>query len=75
MVVRSSCSIINSDRYLFVTTTAEKQFHTNMLPQKEVEHLLLCLINLDIRFSKEIKTVEMYLHQTCLSRNRHRIHP
>jgi len=37
-----------------------------MLSQKEVKPLLLCLINLDSRFSQAAKTEEVYLHQTCL---------
>jgi len=40
-----------------------------MLLQNEVKFLLLCLVKLDSRFTQAVRSKEVYLYQTCLSRN------
>jgi hypothetical protein len=47
------------------------QSHTNMLLQKAEKPWPLCFIKLHSWFSQAAKTKEVYMHQTCLSRNRH----
>jgi hypothetical protein len=44
-----------------------------MWSQEEVKPFLRCPKNLDSRLSKAAKTEKIYLHQTCLSTNRHRM--
>jgi len=57
MATRSSFSVINSDRcFVFMAATAEN-------PVYEAKPSLLCLINLDSRFSQTAKAEEVHLHK------------
>jgi hypothetical protein len=56
MGTHSSFSTIDHDHHFVLMTIAENQFHTSMLPRKEVKPLLLCLINLNSHFSQAAKT-------------------
>jgi hypothetical protein len=74
MATHSSFSIKNNYQYFVsMTTIAETLVLHNYLVKKEGKPFFLCLMNLDSHFSQAAKAEEVYLRQTCLSRNQHKI--
>jgi len=73
METYSSFPIINRHQYfLFMTASAENPVSRNCVDTKGSKTFIASSHKLSL-FSHTAKTEDVHLHQTCLSRNHHRI--